>query len=108
VVVSDPSQPSSEPVAVRERFEATVHSGDLDRLSRLADLDLDRVPDPEGGVRILADLDTCAELVREGFEIRLLRSVPTRPLNASAIPGDHDVRGWLDDRLRGVAREETR
>jgi putative drug exporter of the RND superfamily len=61
-----------------------------------------------GGVRVLADLDTCAELVRECFEVRLLRSVPTRPVNASAIPGDDEVRGWLDDRLRGVTREETR
>ncbi len=108
VVMSDPSQPSSEPIGVRERFEATVHSGDRDRLSRIADFNLDRVPDPEGGVRVLADLDTCAQLVREGFEVRLLRSVPTRPLNASAIPGDDDVRNWLDDRLRGVTREETR
>ena len=77
-------------------------------MSRLSDLDLDRVPDPDGSVRILAELDTCAQLVREGFEIRLLRSVPMRPLNASAVPGDDDVRGWLDDRLRGVTREEAR
>lgn len=107
--MSDPTRRPGEPTGTgRERFEATVHSGERDRLGRLADLDLDRVPDPDGGVRILADLGTCAALVRDGFEVRLLRSAPTRPLDAAAIAGDDDVRGWLDDRLRGVAREQDR
>ncbi len=110
--MSEPSQPSTAADAVPERFEATVHPGDVrgagEPLDRLADLDLDRVPDPEGGVRVLADLDTCVRLVREGFEVRLLRPLPLRPLGASMRAGDADVRAWLEDRLRGVPRDEAR
>jgi hypothetical protein len=92
----------------RERFEATVHAGEADRPDeRLAALDVDRVPDPAGGVRILAGLDECAALVREGFEVRLLRAVTAGPaLPEDARFRDDDVRAWLEDRLRGIPRED--
>ena len=53
------------------RFEAKLHRGsavvdDTADLADLADLDLDRVPDPDGGVRLLADLDQCVRLVERG------------------------------------------
>ena len=99
---------SDQPFAAGERFEATVHRGEVDRPGeRLAELDVDRVPDPDGGVRILADLEQCAALVREGFEVRLLRAVPVAPaLTPAARLRDDDVRAWVEDRLRGVPRED--
>ena len=98
---------SDQPSA--ERFEATVHPGAVGRPGeRLARLDVDRVPDPDGGVRILADLAQCAALVREGFEVRLLRAVPVGPaLTPATRLGDDDVRAWVEERLRGIPREDA-
>lgn len=60
------------------RFEVTVHPGDAGPpTSHIANLDLDRVPDPEGGVRLLATAPECAVLVDEGYEVRLHRTVRT-------------------------------
>lgn len=83
------------------RFEATVHvlTDDAD-LKRVADLDVDRVPDPEGGVRVLVDPDECARLIDGGFEVRLQRAVPVRPLDPSLVAGDDDVRAWFAERVR--------
>lgn len=83
------------------RFEATVHvvANDAD-LERVADLDVDRVPDPEGGVRVLVDADECARLIDGGFEVRLQRAVPVRPLDPSLVAGDDEVRAWFEERVR--------
>jgi hypothetical protein len=103
--MSDQPGPRVRP---RERFEATVHAGEVERPDdRLAALDVDRVPDPDGGVRILADLAECAALVREGFEVRLLRVVAAGPaLPEDARLRDDDVREWVERRLRGIPRED--
>jgi hypothetical protein len=94
-----------------ERYEATIH---LDRLRALAgvdeqvaisDLDLDRVPDPEGGVRVLIDGEDIPRLVGHGFEVRLLRAIPVRPLEASLVATDEEVDAWLADRIPGTVRD---
>lgn len=48
------SSPGRQPPGRAVRVEATVHPGRQDTsLESLADLDLDQVPDPEGGLRVL-------------------------------------------------------
>jgi hypothetical protein len=89
------------------RFEATLHRGsavvdDTADLADLDDLDLDRVPDPDGGVRLLADLDQCVRLVERGFEVRLLRAVPIQPLDPGSVFSDDAAQAWLDERLRAA------
>ncbi len=89
------------------RFEATIHQGARERaLSRVADLDLDRVPDPHGDVRLLINPDELARLLDEGYEVRLYRTVRPRPLRADLVVGDDEAVRWLEERVEGIPRQE--
>jgi hypothetical protein len=86
-----PATPAEERGPVR--FEATVHSrqGGAD-VGRVDDLDVDRVPDPEGGVRVLVDVAEC---------VRLLQSaVPVKPFDARLLADDDEARSWIEQRVR--------
>lgn len=87
------------------RFEATVHPGEAGlgfaaMTERVADLDVDRIPDPGGEVRLLVDADECVRLLEQGFEVRLRRSVPVRPLDPGLVASDDEVQTWFDTRIR--------
>ncbi|MFD9882921.1 hypothetical protein ACFWZT_15880 [Streptomyces alboflavus] len=87
------------------RFDATVHPGAASRdLRGVADLDLDRLPDPEGAVRVLVTADECRRLLERGYEVRLHAPVPVRPLPAELVAQDDAVRAWLEERLQGIRR----
>ena len=89
------------------RFEATIHQGERERaLSRVADLDLDRVPDPRGDVRLLINPDELALLLDEGYEVRLYRTVRPQPLHPDLVVGDDEAVRWLEERVQGIPREE--
>jgi hypothetical protein len=88
------------------RFEATVHPGPAGAdLARVADLDLDRVPDRAGEVRVLVTVEEVAALVGQGFEVRLQRLVPVRPLDPGLVASDEQVRAWFEERVRPTGRE---
>ncbi|MER5299858.1 MULTISPECIES: hypothetical protein [Streptomyces] len=88
-----------------ERFDATVHPGAANRdLRGVADLDLDRIPDPEGAVRVLVTADECRRLLESGYEVHLHAPVPVRPLPAELVEQDEAVRRWLEERLEGIQR----
>ena len=99
----DTSRTEPAPGAGRLRFEATVQArtGAAD-LERVADLDIDRLPDPEGGMRVLVDADDCRRLLEAGYEVHLLRALPVRPLKQRLVNADHDVQAWLDQRVRNA------
>lgn len=89
------------------RFEATVHPGARDvALSTVADLDLDRVPDPAGEVRLLVSAAEIAQLLDLGFEVRLHRTVRTAPLSPDLVMDDEASTRWLEERVEGIPREE--
>jgi hypothetical protein len=89
------------------RFEATIHQGEREQaLSRVADFDLDRVPDPHGDVRLLVNPDELAQLLDEGYEIRLYRTVRPQRLSPDLIMGDDEAVRWLEERVQGIPREE--
>jgi hypothetical protein len=89
------------------RFEATVHPGARDvAMARVADLDLDRVPDPQGGVRLLVTPTQIAELLDRGYEVRLHRNAPIEPLSPDLLMDDEAAVAWLEDRVEGVPRAE--
>ncbi len=89
------------------RFEATVHPGERNTaLSRLADLDLDRVPDPQGGVRVLVTSDEIEELLDRGYEVRLHRTARSEPVAAELVQDDDAAVRWLEERVEGIPREE--
>ena len=103
------SQQPNEPDAERRnaRFEATVHPGDPQlALEAVADLDLDRIPDPEGGVRVFVTSEEAIELVWRGYEVRLLRAHPISPLDPDLVSDDEIVREWLEQEVRGIERQE--
>jgi hypothetical protein len=88
------------------RYEVILRAGASNRMDMrsVADLDMDRVPDPEGGVRLLVDMDEAARLVERGFEVTLVQIAPAGPLDPSLVMDDDAARAWLEERLRGVER----
>ena len=87
------------------RFEATILPGvQALSLARVADLDLDRIPDPEGEVRVLITAEDAERLLEQGFEVRLLRAHAVRPLDPELISDDADVQAWLDAQTAGIER----
>jgi len=85
------------------RFEAIVHPrGSAADLVRVADLDLDRLPDAEGEMRVLVDVNDCRALLDAGFEVRLQRALPVQPLAAHQVAADEDVAGWLNEHIRAT------
>ncbi|WP_055523690.1 hypothetical protein [Streptomyces graminilatus] len=87
------------------RFDATVHPGVTNRdLLGVADLDLDRIPDPEGDVRVVVTAEECRRLLESGYEVRLHAQVPVRPLPAELVEQDDSVRAWLEERVQGIER----
>jgi hypothetical protein len=89
------------------RFEGTAHPGEQNTpLSRISDLDLDRVPDPQGGVRLVVTAEEVAALLDRGYEVRLYRTVLVEPLSAELTRSDEQVTVWLEERVAGIPREE--
>ena len=85
------------------RFEVTVHARAQEvALDAVADLDLDRVPDVEGGVRLLVTPEEAKELVERGYEVRLLEALPVKPLDPSLVMDDGQARAWLEQRFQGI------
>ena len=106
--MTDQSPPTADLPAAQgapgERYEATIHPADptradADALTGVSALDLDRVPDPAGGVRVLVDPNDISRLVAQGFEVRLHRAVPVQPLDPALVSADEDVLNWLTARI---------
>jgi hypothetical protein len=89
------------------RYEATLHPGSAGGLdeSRIAYLDLDRVPDPKGRFRVLIDPEQVQALVNTGVEVRLHRVAPVQPLHPRLVVEDAEAREWLDRRLEGIEHD---
>ena len=99
------SENAGGPVARSEedrpvRFEATLHARPGADVARVDDLDVDRVPDPEGGARVLVDVTECLRLLDAGYEVRLQRAVPVKPFDASLLADDAETRSWIEQRVR--------
>ena len=88
------------------RFEATVHpTASSAELGAVEALDLDRVPDPEDGVRVLIGPEDLARLVAEGYEVRVQAVAPVTPLDPSLVADDADARQWFEDMTRDPERD---
>lgn len=105
---SEQAEPSDSGGQAQVRFEATIYPGDTDEVtaSRVGAFDLDRVPDPGGQVRALLSLGDIYRLLEAGFEVRLQRALPLRPLDPELIADDRDVQAWFEERARSVGRTE--
>ena len=89
------------------RFEATVHArpGVVVAAAaveeRVSELDLDRVPDAAGELRVLLTPDDVARLNAQGLEVRVQQTLPVRPLDPGLVADDAAVRQWFDTTVRG-------
>ncbi|MDQ3849903.1 MAG: hypothetical protein M3296_04720 [Actinomycetota bacterium] len=103
-----PPQPPEPPIqGAAVRFEATVHPGAARRsLQEVADLDLDRVPDPKGGVRVLVTAQDATELLARGYEVLLVRALPVQPLDRGMVGDEDSADAWLEEQTRGIERHE--
>lgn len=98
-------EPSGQPVR-HARFEVTLHRGERHAsLKDLPALGLDRLPAPSDEVRLLVTLDEAARLVQMGFEVRLLRAHPVRPLDGALVMDDAAARAEFEERIRGIERK---
>ena len=89
------------------RFEATIHPGDAEvPLESVTDLDLDRVPDPQRGVRLLVTTEEILALLERGYEVRLHRLARVEPLSPELRIDDDDAVAWLEKRVQSIPREE--
>jgi hypothetical protein len=77
-------------------LRAGVGGGDEIDMRRVADLDLDCVPDPGGGVRMLVNMDEADRLVESGF-VTIVRAAPSGPLDPSLIMGNTTAAAWLEE-----------
>lgn len=101
-----PQQPADRPAT---RFEVTLQPGAGQRsLAEVADLDLDRVPDPRGGVRLVVSAEEVDRLRSAGYAVTIEAERAVQPLDPSLVMDDDAARGWLDGRLAGTDAQEGR
>jgi hypothetical protein len=86
-------------------LRAGAGAGERIDMRRVADMDLDRVPDPGEGVRLLVDMDEAARLVESGFEVTIVQAAPAGPLDPSLIMDDDAAAAWLDEHLGGTEQK---
>jgi hypothetical protein len=86
------------------RFEATIHPGRNAGSDWIDRLDIDRVPDPKGGIRALVSAADCVRLLNQGVEIHLHRAYPVQPLDPALIESDQSFQRRLEKELRTVKR----
>ena len=98
---------TSERTPARQvRFEATIHQGDQERaLPWVADLDLDRVPDPHGDVRCSSAAEP-GPAARRGLRGAPAQDVRAEPLSPDLRHGRRRAVRWLEERVQGIPREE--
>jgi hypothetical protein len=92
------------------RLEVTVHPrGDepLD-IEGISALDLDRIPDPEGGVRLLVSREELEGLTQRGFEVRVVAELAVEPLDPSLVVEEDAAVAWLEEQVKGIEREGER
>jgi len=83
---------------LKMRFQATIYPGRNAKTKNWADdLDVDRVPDAEGGVRALITVEDLVRLLKRGLEVRLYRAHAYEPLDPGLIATDKEFKSWLDE-----------
>jgi hypothetical protein len=91
------------------RFEATLGPTPYRKaLSMAADMDLDRLPDVDGQVRLLLTPDDARRLLDMGVPVHLEKAHPVRPLPRERLMSDQQAQSSLEERLKGLPRQGGR
>ncbi len=87
------------------RFEATLGSASRAKaVAAAATLDLDRLPDAKGQIRLLLSPDDARRLLEQGFEVHLMAAVPVAPLAKERVMSDTRAKAWLEEQVKGLPR----
>ena len=101
--------PTAQAGPLTVRFEATLGSTPHAKaLDAAAALDLDRLPDDKGKVKLLLTPDDARRLLEQGFEVHLTAAVPVAPLDPALVMPEDEAKSWLDQQLKGVRRKGGR
>ncbi len=91
------------------RFEATLGPTPYSQaMSMAADMDLDRLPDKDGQMRVLLTPDDARRLLAMGVPVHLDQAHPVRPLPPERVMTDEQASHWLDERLPGLPKQGGR
>lgn len=91
--------------ATKIRFEATLGAAPRAKAVTAASaLDLDRLPDADGKVRLLVTADDARRLLEQGFEVHLKAAVPVAPLAKDRVLSDAQAKSWLEEQVKGLPR----
>lgn len=86
------------------RFSATIHAPANANPNWMDQVQVDRVPDPQGQVRALLTEADLVRLLDQGYEIRLYQAYPVQPLDPKLIESEDSFQRWLDQRIRKIKR----
>jgi hypothetical protein len=91
------------------RFEATLGPTPYrEALATAAGMDLDRLPDVDGQVRLLLTPDDARRLLAMGVPVHLEKAHPVAPLPGERVMNDTEAKSWLEKRLKGLPKQGGR
>jgi hypothetical protein len=97
----------TQPTSVR--FEATLGPTPHDEaVLAAAELDLDRLPDADGRVKLLLTADDARRLLEQGYEVHLTAAIPVAPLDQKLIMTDKQARRWLEQQVKRIPKKGGR
>lgn len=88
------------------RFEAELAPAKEGARDPVGELGLDRVPGPNRTMRVLLTPEEAARLLDRGISVRLLRAHKVQPLDPKLITTDQAAEAELQQRTRGLTRQE--
>ena len=94
------------PDHIQIRFEAELPRQKEGEAYPSDELGLDRIPGPEGTFRVLITADDAMRLLDRGIEVRLLKAHNVQPLDPKLIMTDEEAKALLEEKTRGLRRQE--
>jgi hypothetical protein len=97
----------TQPTSVR--FEATLGPTPRGKaVLAAAELDLDRLPDVDGKVKLLLTADDARRLLEQGYEVHLTAAIPIAPLDPKLVMTDKQAKRWLEQQVKGIPKKRGR
>jgi hypothetical protein len=101
--------PSRVTQATTVRFEATLGpTPHRKAVLAAAELELDRLPDADGKVKLLLTADDARRLLEHGYEVHLTAAIPVAPLDQKRIMTDEQAKRWLEQQVKGMPKKGGR
>ena len=73
-----------------------------------ATLDLDRLPDAKGKIKLLVSAEDMQRLLDNGHQVNVTATVPVAPLDEELVLSDREAKRWLNEQVKGIPRKRGR